>query len=367
MAESNGGDSSAAHDKPYDPTPQRLEKARLDGDSVRTRDLPSVAVPLALLLGGLMGGQYAMQAWGDVLLPFISKPDMLLAADNGKSLRALLLETLGRSFLALWPLWVSMLLLVFAAVRMQGAIIWSGKKIELSWTKISLLNGFKQKFGAAGLLDFVKNIIGLTIALVVAWFSLAPFNTGGMALLQMSPQQIPSLMGQVLLRLLLGLTLATGVMAALDYFRQYFFFMRRMRMSHHELKEEMRENEGDPHFKMARRERGREIALNQMLSDVATADVVITNPTHYAVALKWSRMAGTAPTVVAKGVDEIAAAIRARATEHTVPIHPNPPLARQLYADVDLGKEVPANTYKAVAAAIRFAQEIRDKRKQRGF
>ncbi len=364
MTQQEGSD---ANEKPYDPTPQRLEKARADGDTVRSRDLQTVAVPLGLLLGGLMGGKHAIQAWGDVLMPFLSKPDLILAADNGVALRGLMLETLARALLALWPLWAGIFILALTAVRVQGAIIWSGKKIAISFNKISPLHGFKQKFGAASLFDFAKNVLGLAIALAATWVAMRPFRESSMALVHMNPSQIPLLLGQVLLRLLIGLTLTTGILAGLDYARQYIFYMRRMRMSYQELKEEMRENEGDPHFKAARRERGRDIALNTMLAEVATADVVVTNPTHYAVALKWSRKPGSAPTVVAKGVDDIAAAIRALAVEHAVPLHPNPPLARQLYADVDLGDEIPENTYRAVAAAVRFAQEIRDKRKKRGF
>ena len=130
-------------------------------------------------------------------------------------------------------------------------------------------------------------------------------------------------------------------------------------MTHKELMDEFKEMEGDPHVKQERRQRGHEIATSRMMADVPTADVVIVNPTHYAVALKWDRTPGSAPVCVAKGVDEVAARIRATAEEAGVPIHSDPPTARALHATVDLGQEIAEEHYRAVAAAIRFADRMR--------
>jgi flagellar biosynthetic protein FlhB len=128
--------------------------------------------------------------------------------------------------------------------------------------------------------------------------------------------------------------------------------------------DEQKESEGDPHFKGQRRQRGIGIAMNQMLADVAKADVVIVNPTHYAVALSWNRGSTRAPVCVAKGTDEIAARIREMAAEHAVPIRRDPPTARALYASVEIGEEIGREHFRAVAAAIRFAEGLR--RKARG-
>ena len=131
-------------------------------------------------------------------------------------------------------------------------------------------------------------------------------------------------------------------------------------MSFQDLKDETKRTEGDPHMKQSRQQRGREIAMNRMLLDVPKADVIIVNPTHYAVALKWSRAPGSAPICVAKGVDEIAKRIREAAVEHQVPIHSDPPTARALHATVDIGDEIEPEHYQAVAAAIRFADALRN-------
>ena len=132
-------------------------------------------------------------------------------------------------------------------------------------------------------------------------------------------------------------------------------------MSHKELTDEAKQAEGDPHMKQQRRQRGHEIAMNKMIAEVPTADVVIVNPTHYAVALKWDRSTPGAPECVAKGVDNVAARIREIAQENAVPIHSDPPTARALYASVNLGEEIAPEHYKPVAAAIRFAEAMREK------
>jgi flagellar biosynthetic protein FlhB len=125
--------------------------------------------------------------------------------------------------------------------------------------------------------------------------------------------------------------------------------------------DETKNSEGDPHLKQERRARAQAIAAQQMMSDVPKADVIIVNPTHYAVALKWARKAGSAPTCVAKGVDEIAMRIREVAMENGVPIHSDPPTARALHAVTEIGHEIAPDQYQAVAAAIRFADQMRDR------
>ena len=130
-------------------------------------------------------------------------------------------------------------------------------------------------------------------------------------------------------------------------------------MSRKEMMDENKNSEGDPAMKQQRRQKGVAIAMNQMMGDVPDADVIIVNPTHYAVALKWDRLNGTAPECVAKGVDLVAAQIREVAQENAVPIHSDPPTARALYATVEIGDQIPKDHYKTVAAAIRFADKIR--------
>lgn len=160
------------------------------------------------------------------------------------------------------------------------------------------------------------------------------------------------------------LAIAVGI---LDFIFQRAHWNKKNRMSHKEMRDELKENEGDPHMKAERKHRGQEIVGASVQEAVADASVVVTNPTHYAVALTWDRLSGGAPTCVAKGVDAVALRIRDIAEAHDVPIHPDPPTARALYATLEVGDEVQPDLYKPVAAAIRFAEALRAKRRALGL
>jgi len=180
-----------------------------------------------------------------------------------------------------------------------------------------------------------------------------------LAAMALTPGQVTVTLLQLCISLL-GIVLVIAIsLGVLDFTWQRAEHMRKNRMSRKELTDETKNAEGDPHMKQQRRQKGVAIAMNQMLSDVPEADVIIVNPTHYAVALKWDRLNPGAPVCVAKGVDLVAARIREIANDAGVPIHSDPPTARALHATVDVGQEISRDHYKAVAAAIRFADRIR--------
>ncbi|WP_348541464.1 EscU/YscU/HrcU family type III secretion system export apparatus switch protein [Sulfitobacter albidus] len=166
-------------------------------------------------------------------------------------------------------------------------------------------------------------------------------------------------MTRICITFLMVTVVVSGLIGGIDAVFQHFEHIRKNMMSRKDMTDEAKQNEGDPHLKQERRQRAFEASQNQMMKDVPTADVIIVNPTHYAVALRWSREAGSAPVCVAKGVDEIAATIRRLAAEAGVPIHSDPPTARALHATTDIGDEIAEESYAAVAAAIRFAEEMR--------
>jgi flagellar biosynthesis protein FlhB len=169
------------------------------------------------------------------------------------------------------------------------------------------------------------------------------------------------------LTVLLSITCVIAVtIAAVDMVWQRFEFTKRNRMTFQELRDETRQSEGDPHMKSQRRSRAHAIATNRMLLDVPKADVVIVNPTHVAVALKWSRARGSAPVCVAKGEDEVALRIREVAATAGIPLHSDPPTARALNATVQIGREILPEHYRTVAAAIRFSDRMRKAARARG-
>ncbi|MEM6421416.1 MAG: EscU/YscU/HrcU family type III secretion system export apparatus switch protein, partial [Pseudomonadota bacterium] len=210
-----------------------------------------------------------------------------------------------------------------------------------------------------GLVEFAKSVVKLLLLLgVLAAALLAMADT-----LSLSVHTPPRLLGRALEeplgRLMTGTLIVAIAIGAADFLWQRHSHAARLRMTHEELKKETRESEGDPQTSARRRERAKEIAGNRMLDAVPEASVVITNPAHYAVALAWSREPDSAPRCVAKGIDEMAAAIRERAEGAGVPLRPDPPTARALYAATRIGQEIAPEHYRAVAAAILFADEIR--------
>jgi flagellar biosynthetic protein FlhB len=185
-----------------------------------------------------------------------------------------------------------------------------------------------------------------------------------MAALGADERSIAVLLVRLGLEFLFLVAVVSGAIGIIDALWQHAEHLRKNRMSRKEVMDEHKEAEGDPHMKQQRRQRAQEIAMSQMMADVQEADVVIVNPTHYAVALKWSRKRGTAPECVAKGVDEVAASIRRIAAENGVPVHSDPPTARALHATVGIGEEISEELYAPVAAAIRFAEQMRKRAKE---
>jgi flagellar biosynthesis protein FlhB len=209
--------------------------------------------------------------------------------------------------------------------------------------------------------------VKLVIYATVLWVFLAAQLPRLMAVMQQSPGQAVAEMMRLIVAFLAIVVVIMAAIGAVDYFWQRFDHLRRQRMSHQELRDEYKQSEGDPHMKQARRQRAQEIASNKMMADVPKADVIIVNPTHFAVALKWDRTSLGAPVCVAKGVDRVALKIRELAEEAGVPVHSDPPTARALHAGVEIGQEITPEHYAPVAAAIRFAEAMRAKARARGW
>lgn len=348
-------------DKPHEPSQKRLDEARKRGEIPRSTDLTVAAAYGGLLLAGSLAGAAVVQRLGTAATVLLDQSDRLAplfftaaAAPAGGLLLALAVAVL--------PLFIVPGVAALLALIGQRALHFAPEKLHWKLSRLSPLANARQKFGGDGLMEFAKALVRL----VAVAACLAAFLSGQIAPIlasaSLSPGQSMALMLRLVLQfvaLVAGITLAFG---ALDYLWQRYRHLHRNRMSRKEMLDESKEAEGDPHVKMQRRQRGQEIATNRMLQDVARADVVVVNPTHYAVALKWQRGDRAAPVCLAKGVDEIAARIRERAALAGVPLHSDPPTARALFAAVEIGQSVRPEHYKAVAAAIRFAEAMRKRK-----
>lgn len=354
-------DETPPGEKPYDPSPQKLAKAREKGEVVKSTDLFAASVYLGVLVAALTFGKGLSDVVANPLQGLIAQADRLapiVFADGGANLTGGLLTSVVPGLL---PLFGLPLLAVVAAIIAQRAFTVAPDKLKPKISRISLISNAKNKFGRNGLFEFAKSFVKLVaFSAALALFLQARFNDILGALQLNYAQSIPLLMQLMIQFMAIVFVLALAI-GAVDYMWQWAQHRHKNRMTHKELKDEQKDSEGDPYMKQQRRQRAQEIASRQMLSDVETADVVIVNPTHFAVALKWSRMPGDAPECVAKGQDHIALRIREIATEHGVPIHSDPPTARALHATVEIGRQIPEEHYRAVAAAIRFAETMRAK------
>ncbi|MEP4194549.1 MAG: flagellar type III secretion system protein FlhB [Aliishimia sp.] len=361
----SGQDDDA--EKSFEPTSKKLEDARKKGDVPKSSDLNTTAAYAGFFLALVMAAPSAMLDAVTGLMVLIDQPAQLIPlffegssrAPMGQALR----EVIG--FLAILFLIPACLVIVSALA--QRSIIFAPSKIKPKLSKISPLSNAKQKYGPSGLFEFFKSFLKLTIYSTCLTLFLRARLLEIIATPQLEPAVIMAFLGKLFLSFLAIVIAVSAAIGAIDYMFQYSEHHRKLRMSRKEMMDEAKESEGDPNFKQERRHRGRAIAMNHTLQDVETADVVIVNPTHYAVALHWSREAGQAPTCVAKGVDEFAQAIRERAIEHGVPLHEDPPTARALFATTNVGEEIPQDQYRAVATAVRFAEEMRRKMRAKGY
>ena len=282
--------------------------------------------------------------------------------DSGMATGGQLLASLG---LLLAPVALMPLVALGLAMWVFRLFVPVGSKIAPKLSRISPLQGLRNKFGVNGLYEFGKSTAKLVVVSLVLGAYLAAQTDLILSSLGFEARPSAALIVEMLAEFVLLVLLCYPAIGALDYLWQVDQHRRKHRMSRKELMDELKQSEGDPHLKAQRRQRGEAIARNSMLREVPGADVVIVNPTHYAVALKWNRKGRRAPVCVAKGVDEMAARIREIAIENGVPLHSSPATARALHALVDLGEEVPPDTYAAVAASIRFADAMRGKARAR--
>ncbi len=345
-------------DKQFAPSQKRLDDARKRGEIVKSAEISAAASYAGLTLAFIMGGAAVFQHFGTAGMTILGQVDRLAPnfLISPVAPAAQIAQVYGAPSLGFLLVPGVAVLLVLMA---QRAIVFAPEKLAMKWSRLSPISNAKQKFGLVGLVEFMKNTFRMLLVAVLLYSFLMFHTSEIVGSLHLEAAQAMQVLMSLTKDFLLFVLLITAVFGGLDYIWQHMQHTNRNRMSRKEMADEMKDSEGDPHVKMQRRQRGQEIATNRMLVDVETSDVVIVNPTHYAVALKWSRAKGGAPICVAKGMDDVAARIRAAAANAGVPLHSDPTTARAIFATVDIGQQILPAHYRAVAAAIRFAERMR--------
>ncbi|HGG64277.1 MAG TPA: flagellar biosynthesis protein FlhB [Rhodobacteraceae bacterium] len=351
-------------EKPHEPTQKRLDDARRKGEIAKSTDLSTAATYGSILLTAMVFGASSLEKLTGLLAglinQFSTKSLFGESGIGGEDSPGLIVAFAQQIF----PWFALPMVAVVIVIAAQRGFVFAPDKLKPKLNRVSVMASARNKFGRAGLFEFGKSFAKLVIYSVILSVFLWRELPAMMRMMASDPSVIPGMIFEMSVRFLVVVFLISAMIGALDFIWQKQEHLRKNRMSHKEMTDEVKQNEGDPHMKNQRRQRGYEIAMNQMLADVPDADVVLVNPTHFAVALRWDRSAGAAPVCVAKGTDEIAARIREVAAESGVPVHRDPPAARAIFASVEIGEEIHPAHYQAVAAAIRFAEKMRQRAKK---
>ena len=352
-------------EKQHEPTRKKLDDARKKGEVPRSTDVSTALAYAGFLLALALAGGGAVIRLGEVGSVALGQADRLaplLLGGQGAAPAGGMLVEVGA---ALAPLALAPAVLVLLGLFATRSLVFAPEKLAPKASRISLVSNAKNKFGRSGLFEFAKSFVKLVVISAILAVYLTLRLEQVVLSLTLSPGLVGQLLGRLTMEFLGIIVVLAGAIGAIDLIWQIADHHRKNRMSHKEVKDEMKDSEGDPHLKQERRQRGEEIARTQMLADVPESSVVVVNPAHYAVALKWDPGQPGAPTCVAKGVDAVAARIRETAQEAGVPIHRDPPTARALHATVRVGEEIRPEHYRPVAAAIRFAEEMRRKARRK--
>ena len=342
-----------------EPTQRRLDEAQAHGDIVKSMELSTLIVLAGGAISIAMFGHSAAQGFASAFRAFLEQPDQFDLSGGGAM--AIFRGALLKLIVILGAPLALMSGMSLAGHILQHRPVFTADRLKPDLAKLSLLKGFQRMFGLDGLANMAKGLLKIAIVGAVVWMTAWPERGRMELVLNEPPEAIAGDMIHLLLKILIAALSALAVIAVGDFLFQRFQFLKRNRMSRQEIKDEFKRTEGDPVIKARIRQLRAERARKRMMAEVPKATVVITNPTHFAVALRYEQGKTPAPICVAKGVDSLALRIREMAQDNNVPVVENPPLARALYAVVDLDEAIPAEHYRAVAQIIGYVMRVTGK------
>jgi flagellar biosynthetic protein FlhB len=344
-----------------EPTGRRLDEARSKGDVVKSPEVSSFIVLAAGAVALMIFSRMAARTFAQHYLVYLERPAEF-SLDAGSAL--LIFKQAAQGLFVLVAPAIGLTMVAGVGVQlMQQGFIFSGERLRPDFSRLSLRAGLKRLLGLDGIINLIKGIIKILLVGAAAFAVIWPERSRLATALDLEPAGVAALALSLIDRVLQAMLVIFAVIAALDYFYQRQRFLSRHRMTRQELKDEVKQSEGDPQIKARIRQIRLERSKKRMMAAIPEASVVITNPTHYAVALKYESGKMAAPVCVAKGVDHMALSIRKVAQEHEIPVVENPPLARALYAAIEIDDEIPAEHYKAVAQIIGYVLKLAEKSK----
>ena len=338
-------------------TPKKREEARKKGQVAKSRDATSVAVLLACLIFFWFGSSAMVEKMMALARWLLTQSAQFNV--NCNNIQVLSIGLIYKTFAILSPLFLAAFSMALLANYLQVGFVLSSESVQPKLSKIDPIKGFQKLFSIRSLVELAKNIFKISIVGFVAYVIVRREIENFIPLMDQSVWVILVYIANVAFKIILVVCLALIILAALDYIYQRWEFEKDLKMTKQEVKDESRQMEGDPLVKARIKRLQRDMARKRMMASVPEADVVITNPTHLAVALRYDQAGMFAPKVVAKGAGFIAENIKDIARKNNVPIVNNKPLARVLYKNVDVDEMIPANLYKAVAEVLAFVYRMK--------
>lgn len=341
-------------------TQQRREDFRKRGQVAQTRELASVLILLttALMMWGL--SRFFLQQVSEMVTQSVGS-FLVDAARNGDMMPASV-YVLRRAFMILAPLIGILTLMSIGSTVVQTGFMNNEEALELKFERLNPVEGFKKLFTLRAVIEGLKSILKIVCIAIVVWFVIKGQLVKLPLLSAFSIEQLIVFAGELTLKVLLTVGIFMGVLAAADYFFQRWELEKQMRMTKQEIKEEHKSREGDPMIKARIRRIQREMANKRMMTDVPKADVIITNPTHIAVAIQYDPVKMAAPRVIAKGAGAVAEKIKEIARENNIPIMENKPLARTIFKTLKIGATIPRELFTAVAQVLSYVYKLKRKK-----
>ena len=360
MAEGDNEDDSS---KTEDPSQKKLEDARQKGQVAQSKEMGTWLVLLMVTLIVIVGSEPLFSSMKEYLQSYLEKAGQVPTGVGGVAsiLTDMFLKTLG--FVAI-P-FVLLMAASYLGTFVQIGFLIAPEVIKPEFSKISIFKGFKRLFSMRSVVELLKGVIKLVVVGIVTYVLMKPYFSGIEHTVNQTMTVLLEDIYTLTVKVLSGIVIILFFMAIADLLYQRWEFNKQMRMTKQEVKDEYKQTEGDPYIKGKLKQMRMDKARIRMMANVPKADVIITNPTHFAIALKYDPDTSDAPVVIAKGVDELALRIREVAKEHDIIIYENPPLARSLYDLVDLDESIPQELYKAVAEVITFVYQKKGKLKPR--
>ncbi len=359
MAEGGGGG-----DKSEEPTPHRLREAREKGQVAKSREITVAAV---LLLSYYVFKYLGGYMWQNLTEMATTLFQLIPESTNFSLSFAGLVFLIGLRSLALVvaPIFAIVFLSTLIAEALQTGFVFSLDPLSPKLEKLNPLEGLKKMFSLQGFVELIKSLLKIIIVFYIAWYAAKDDLAFIIVLIEASPWDAITLGGAIAYKIAVRVGLFYVAIAILDYLYRRWEYMKNLKMTRQEVKEEYKRLEGDPMVKQRMRDLQRQMAYSRMMSAVPQADVVVTNPTHIAVALKYDTAKMKAPTLLAKGERKVAEEIRRIAETHEISIVANEPLARSIYRTTKLNQEVSAELYQAVAEVLAYVYKIRRDRQAR--